>query len=421
MSEGPDEPSSSGNSRSSDRVDPPTPATPIVKLADRLIESGSHYRASDIHIEPFAESLRVRFRIDGSLVDADNLPLSYHGPLVSRLKIMGGMNIVERRRPQDGQFSTTCNGRSLDVRLATLSTIHGEKIVLRLLDQRRTTRGLGELGMTPSAVDIWRGLIRSPFGLVLCCGPTGSGKTTTLYASLTDMEIGDRNVTTIEDPVEYVIAGINQVRTNDQAGLTFASGLRALLRQDPDVILIGELRDQETARLGVQAALTGHFVLSSIHANDAAGALQRLIDMGVEPFLVSSSLIGVIGQRLVRRVCTACSHSYSPNPDELELFHRYRPDATTDFRRGTGCSACSHTGYLDRVGVYEILRVTPEIRRHLLHRADAQTIRATALDEGMTSLRTAAIHLVERGVTTIDEVVRSLGAQSTPTQRVTMA
>jgi type IV pilus assembly protein PilB len=334
---------------------------------------------------------------------------------------MGGMNIVERRRPQDGQFSTTCNGRSLDVRLATLSTIHGEKIVLRLLDQRRTTRGLGELGMAPSAVDIWRGLIRSPFGLVLCCGPTGSGKTTTLYASLTDMEIGDRNVTTIEDPVEYVIAGINQVRTNDQAGLTFASGLRALLRQDPDVILIGELRDQETARLGVQAALTGHFVLSSIHANDAAGALQRLIDMGVEPFLVSSSLIGVIGQRLVRRVCTTCSRTYSPSPVELELFHRHRPDATTDFRRGAGCSACSHTGYLDRVGVYEILQVTPEIRRHLLHRADAQTIRATALHEGMTSLRTAAMHLVERGVTTIDEVVRSLGAQSTPTERVTMS
>jgi type IV pilus assembly protein PilB len=235
------------------------------------------------------------------------------------------------------------------------------------------------------------------------------------------MEIGDRNVTTIEDPVEYVIAGINQVRTNDQAGLTFASGLRALLRQDPDVILIGELRDQETARLGVQAALTGHFVLSSIHANDAAGALQRLIDMGVEPFLVSSSLIGVIGQRLVRRVCTTCSRTYSPSPVELELFHRHRPDATTDFRRGAGCSACSHTGYLDRVGVYEILQVTPEIRRHLLHRADAQTIRATALHEGMTSLRTAAMHLVERGVTTIDEVVRSLGAQSTPTERVTMS
>jgi type IV pilus assembly protein PilB len=417
--EGSEKTSSSESTRTSDHADPHTPPIPIVKLADRLIESGSQYRASDIHIEPFSDSLRVRFRIDGSLVDADNLPLGYHGPLVSRLKIMGGMNIVERRRPQDGQFSTICNGRSLDVRLATLSTIHGEKIVLRLLDQRRTTRGLGELGMAPSAIEIWRGLIRSPFGLVLCCGPTGSGKTTTLYASLTDMEIGDRNVTTIEDPVEYVIAGINQVRTNDQAGLTFAAGLRALLRQDPDVILIGELRDQETARLGVQAALTGHFVLSSIHANDAAGALQRLIDMGVEPFLVSSSLTGVIGQRLVRRVCTACSHAYLPNPDELELFRRYLPGARTEFRRGTGCSACSHTGYLDRVGVYEILRITPQIRRHLMHRADAQTIRATALDEGMISLRIAAMQLVESGVTTIDEVVRSLGAHSTPTDRVT--
>jgi type IV pilus assembly protein PilB len=392
--------------------------TPIVKLVDRLIESGSQFRASDIHVEPFGDALRIRFRIDGSLVDADTLPLSYHGPLVSRLKIMGGMNIVERRRPQDGQFSTICHGRALDVRLATLSTIHGEKIVLRLLDQRRTTRGLGDLGMAPSAIDVWRRLIHSPFGLVLCCGPTGSGKTTTLYASLTDMEITDRNVTTIEDPVEYVIAGINQVRTNDQAGLTFAAGLRALLRQDPDVILIGELRDQETARLGVQAALTGHFVLSSIHANDAAGALQRLIDMGVEPFLVSSSLIGVIGQRLVRRVCTGCSQPYSPNPAELDLVDQFLPGARTHFRRGTGCSTCSHTGYLDRIGIYEVLQVTPEIRHHLMHRADAETIRSTALEEGMTSLRVAAMKLVESGITTIDEVVRSLGAQSPIPDRV---
>lgn len=384
----------------------------IVRLVNRLIEHGSACRASDIHIEPGNDKIRIRFRIDGSLIDVDTLPMDYHGALISRLKIMAGMNIVERRRPQDGQFSASCEGRSLDVRLATLATIHGEKIVLRLLDQRRTTLGLGELGMDPSAVGIWRQLIRSPFGLVLCAGPTGSGKTTTLYASLMEMEIGNRNVTTIEDPVEYVVPGINQVRTNDQAGLTFAVGLRALLRQDPDVILIGELRDRETSRLGVQAALTGHFVLSSIHANDAAGALQRLIDMDVESFLISSSLIGVIGQRLVRRVCTACLRPYRPQPDEVELFNRHRSSALVDFHRGVGCVECSHTGYLERIGIYEVLRVTPEIRRLLTHRADAETIRATACDQGMVSLRDAGMHLVERNITTIDEVVRSLGSQT---------
>lgn len=382
----------------------------IISLVDRLIEHGSACRASDIHLEPRPDSLAVRFRIDGSLVDIDTLPRGSHGPLVSRLKILAGMNIVERRRPQDGQFSTMCNGRALDVRLATLSTIHGEKIVLRLLDQQRTTRGLGELGMTESTITIWRRLIRSPFGLVLCSGPTGSGKTTTLYASLTEMDVVDRNVTTIEDPVEYVIPGINQVRTNDQAGLTFASGLRALLRQDPDIILIGELRDQETAGLGVQAALTGHFVLSSIHANDAAGALQRLIDMGVEPFLVSSSLVGVIGQRLVRRVCSVCSYVYVPHPDEMEFFRRYRTGGTTEFVRGRGCEACNNTGFLERVGVYEVLRVTPEIRRLLMSGADAETMRSTAIDEGMVPLRSAAMHLVALGITTVDEVARSLGS-----------
>lgn len=414
MTDGTDSAARVDSSLSQDRGDPTPHHVPIVRLANRLIELGSNCRASDIHIEPDNDKIRIRFRIDGSLVDIDTLPIDCHGALISRLKIMAGMNIVERRRPQDGQFSATFDGRALDVRLATLATIHGEKIVLRLLDQRRTTRGLGELGMDPSAVTVWRRLIRSPFGLVLCAGPTGSGKTTTLYASLMEMEIGHRNVTTIEDPVEYVIPGINQVRTNDQAGLTFAAGLRALLRQDPDVILIGELRDTETSRLGVQAALTGHFVLSSIHANDAAGALQRLIDMDVESFLISSSLIGVIGQRLVRRVCTACLRPYRPQPDEVELFHRHRPSAKVDFRRGVGCAECSHTGYLERIGIYEVLRVTPAIRRLLMQRADAEAIRATARAQGMSSLRDAGMYLVEQNITTIDEVVRSLGSEVEP-------
>ncbi len=357
----------------------------------------------------------MRFRIDGSLIEFDKLPLVYHGALVSRLKVMAGMNIVERRRPQDGQFSAEYGDRVLDVRLATLGTIHGEKMVLRLLDQRRTALGLGDLGMPASVANTWRRLIRSPNGLVLCSGPTGSGKTTTLYASLTDMDIADRNVTTIEDPVEYVISGINQVRTNDQAGLTFASGLRALLRQDPDVILIGEMRDEETARLGVQAALTGHFVLSSIHAGHAAGAIQRLIDMGVEPFLISSSLCGVIGQRLLRRVCSVCAVEHTPRPDEVAIFETGRSGARrshSTFVRGVGCERCSHTGYLERIGVYEILRVTAKIRHLVMQRADAETIRHTAIEEGMTPIRDAAMHLVEQGITTIDEVIRTLGSQA---------
>ena len=384
----------------------------IVSLVNRILERASASRASDVHLEPRREALHVRFRIDGSLVDVDTLPMVFHGALVSRLKIMAGMNIVERRRPQDGQFTALCAERSLDVRLATLSTIHGEKMVLRLLDQKRTTRGLAELGMPARIGNQWKRLIATPHGLVLCAGPTGSGKTTTLYASLTEMDVTDRNVTTIEDPVEYVVPGINQVRTNDQAGLTFASGLRALLRQDPDVILIGELRDEETARLGIQAALTGHFVLSSIHATDAAGALQRLIDMGVEPFLVSSSLTAVIGQRLVRRVCSSCTRPDALPQEMLESLERRAPDHPVNCRRGVGCDRCSNTGYLERVGVYEVLRITPGVRRLLMLGADAADIRRQAVDEGMVPLGDAAMDLVRSGVTTVDEVVRTLGEMS---------
>lgn len=390
------------------------PGSSVVGLVDRILRAGASCRASDIHLEPRDDALHVRFRIDGSLVEVDSLSLDLHGALVSRLKIMAGMNIVERRRPQDGQFSVECAGRMLDVRLATLGTIHGEKMVLRLLDQQRTTRGLRDLGMPPSVVDTWRRLIRAPNGFVLCSGPTGSGKTTTLHASLADMDIADRNVTTIEDPVEYVIPGINQVRTNDQAGLTFASGLRALLRQDPDVILIGELRDEETARLGVQAALTGHFVLSSIHAGHAAGAVQRLIDMGVEPFLVASSLTGVIGQRLVRRICASCARPDSPHHDAIEVFTMFRPNASATFMRGIGCASCSGTGFLERIGVYEILFMTPTIRRLVMQRADGETIREAAIRDGMCTIHDAAMRLVELGITTIDEVVRTLGAEASP-------
>ncbi|MEY4247429.1 MAG: type secretion system protein [Actinomycetota bacterium] len=335
---------------------------PVVQMVTSLVSQGLRDRASDIHIEPLNDILRIRYRIDGNLVEAQTLPLQLHSSLVSRLKIMAGMNIVERRRPQDGQFSTTVDGREVDVRVATVSTVFGEKLVMRLLDKRRSTIGLSELGMPKDTHEMYSQMVRSPFGMVICAGPTGAGKTTTLYASL--MEINDigKNVTTIEDPVEYVFPGINQVQTNEQAGLTFATGLRALLRQDPDVILVGEIRDADTARIAVQSALTGHFVLSSLHGTDAAAALHRLLDMGIEAFLIASSVMGVIGQRLLRRICDSCKQPYEPNSEEMALFHRHLPNSgKTLFFHGAGCNDCSQTGYRDRIGVYELLKISPAI------------------------------------------------------------
>lgn len=283
-------------------------------LVTNIVGQGLRDRASDIHVEPLNDILRIRYRIDGNLVEAQRLPLAMHLSLVSRLKIMAGMNIVERRRPQDGQFSTVVDGREVDVRVATVSTVFGEKLVMRLLDKRRSMIGLGELGMPRDTHEAFSQMIRSPFGMVICAGPTGAGKTTTLYASLLEINNSGKNVTTIEDPVEYVFPGINQVQTNEQAGLTFATGLRALLRQDPDVILVGEIRDPDTARIAVQSALTGHFVLSSLHGTDASAALHRLLDMGIEAFLIASSVMGIIGQRLLRRICDSCKAPTRPTP-----------------------------------------------------------------------------------------------------------
>jgi type IV pilus assembly protein PilB len=328
---------------------------------------------------------------------------------VSRLKIMAGMNIVERRRPQDGQFSTTVDGREVDVRVATVSTVFGEKLVMRLLDKRRSTIGLSELGMPKDTHEMYSQMVRSPFGMVICAGPTGAGKTTTLYASL--MEINDigKNVTTIEDPVEYVFPGINQVQTNEQAGLTFATGLRALLRQDPDVILVGEIRDADTARIAVQSALTGHFVLSSLHGTDAAAALHRLLDMGIEAFLIASSVMGVIGQRLLRRICDSCKQPYEPNSEEMALFHHHLPNSgKTLFFHGAGCNDCSQTGYRDRIGVYELLKISPAIRQLVVEHATTERVRQCAIDEGMRPMIAEAVNLVEADITTVAEVIRTL-------------
>ena len=279
---------------------------PVIQLVNRIVSQAMRDRASDIHIEPLDDSIRVRFRIDGHLVEAFKLPQGVHAALISRLKIMSSMNIVEKRRPQDGQFSTIIDDKEVDVRVASVATVFGEKIVMRILDKSRSMIGLSELGFPRETYLHYSKMIHSPFGMVICAGPTGAGKTTTLYASLLEVNSSGKNITTVEDPVEYVFPGINQIQTNDQAGLTFATGLKAILRQDPDVILVGEIRDADTARIAVQSALTGHLVLSSLHGTDSVAALHRFLDMGIEAFLIASSVVGVIGQRLLRRVCDTC-------------------------------------------------------------------------------------------------------------------
>jgi type IV pilus assembly protein PilB len=325
---------------------------------------------------------------------------------------MAGMNIVERRRPQDGQLTMTADGRSLDIRVATVGTIWGEKVVMRLLDKSRPLVALSDLGMPDDTAATYSRLIRSPFGMVLCAGPTGSGKTTTLYASLNEIQGPERNVTTVEDPVEYVFGGINQIQINEQAGVTFANGLKAILRQDPDIILVGEIRDAETGRIAVQSALTGHFVLSSLHATDAVSALYRFLDMGIESFLVASSVLAVVGQRLVRRICASCIQPYTPTADELAFLASISPAGVPqkkDFRAGAGCNFCSQTGYSERIGVYELLRVTDEVRTLLVSGSPSHDdMRRLAVEQGMRPMREEAARLVHENVTTVAEVARSV-------------
>ncbi|MBI4884410.1 MAG: Flp pilus assembly complex ATPase component TadA [Actinobacteria bacterium] len=384
---------------------------PVIQLVNRIVSQAMRDRASDIHLEPQDEEVRVRFRIDGHLVEAFFLPMGAHAALTSRLKIMSGMNIVEKRRPQDGQFSTVIDGKEVDVRVASVATVFGEKIVMRILDKSRSMIGLSELGFPRETYLHYSKMIHSPFGMVICAGPTGAGKTTTLYASLLEVNSSGKNITTVEDPVEYVFPGINQIQTNDQAGLTFATGLKAILRQDPDVILVGEIRDADTARIAVQSALTGHLVLSSLHGTDSVAALHRFLDMGIEAFLIASSVVGVIGQRLLRRVCDSCKEPYTPGADELAVFRQNSGGSEkATFYRGAGCNFCAGTGYRDRIGVYELLRITPELRRLIVGWATTEELRRLAVAQGMRTMLREAMTLVEADVTTIPEVVKTLFA-----------
>ncbi|HUF34150.1 MAG TPA: GspE/PulE family protein [Acidimicrobiales bacterium] len=393
------------------RPDSGTDDAPVVQVVNLIITQGLRDRASDIHIEPQGDRVRVRLRIDGALHDVLALPGEIGPALVSRVKIMASMNIVERRRPQDGQIATEIDGRALDIRVSTTATIQGEKVVMRLLDKSKPLFRAAELGMPDDTHEAFSAMVRSPYGMVICAGPTGSGKTTTLYATLAELNATERNIMTIEDPVEYVFPSINQIQINEQAGLSFAGGLKSILRQDPDVILVGEIRDVDTARIAVQSALTGHFVLSSIHATDSVLALHRFLDMGIESFLIASSVRAVVGQRLVRRICTTCKEPYTLSGEEKDFYVELSEGGTKrKFYRGVGCNFCAGTGYRDRVGVYELLRVTPELKRLIVGWASQDELRRMAIQQGMRTLKDEAMALVEHNVTTIHEVVKTIYA-----------
>jgi general secretion pathway protein E len=381
---------------------------PVARVVELLIGQAIRDRASDVHIAPDSGLLRVRYRIDGVLHDALEAPLSVHAPLVSRIKVLAGMNIAERRRPQDGQFIFQENGNEIDVRVATIDTAQGEMAVLRLLDKSISLLQLEELGFLPEAMAAYERLYTLPFGMILVSGPTGAGKTTTLYATINRLDREENNIMTIEDPIEYQFERINQIQVNKQAGITFAAGLRAIMRLDPNMILVGEIRDQETAETAVQAALTGHLVLSSIHANDGVGALYRLIDLGVEPFLVVSALGGVVAQRLVRRVCDHCRTLADVSPEERLAFEAEMGSAPARFYRGQGCNFCADTGYRGRVGVYEVLTVSESVRRLVVEGVGADELKEQAIAEGMVPMRRDGMLKVQQGITTPREVMRNV-------------
>lgn len=387
-----------------------TEDAPVVRIVNILITEGLRGRASDIHIEPQAQRVRVRYRVDGALRDVKNLPATLAPAIASRIKVMSQLDIVERHRSQDGQIALQIDGRDVDIRVSTTETIWGEKIVLRLLDRTRSVLSVSDLGMPNEVSDRFLQIVHVPFGMNVVAGPTGSGKTTTLYASLNELDFHEQNITTIEDPVEYVFPDINQIQIRPAAGRTFADGLRAILRQDPDVILVGEVRDRETAEIATQAALTGHTVFCSVHATDASAALGRFIDMGVESFLLAPAIESIVAQRLVRRICSNCPTEYTPTADERALFEKITGVERDTFWQGAGCPQCSGTGYFDRIGVFELLRVDDAITELIVGGATQNEIREAAVASGMVPLETAAMEKVKNSETTISEVVRTVYA-----------
>lgn len=380
---------------------------PVIRFVNLVMGQAIRDRASDIHIEPAETKVRVRYRIDGVLHEMPAAPKQIQPGLISRLKIMANIDIAERRIPQDGRMAVSASGRKIDVRVATLPTVWGEKIVMRILDQSSTALSIGSLGLSPENLERFRSAYTKPYGMVLITGPTGSGKSTTLYSTISDVSTPEVNIITVEDPVEYRLAGINQVQVNTLTGLTFASALRSILRSDPDMVLIGEIRDQETASIAIESALTGHMVFSTLHTNDASTAVTRLVEMGVEPFLVGTALDVVVAQRLVRRLCTRCRETAEVTADEAAALGL--PDAAAARGRvykPVGCTHCAETGYRGRAAVHEVLLVTETIQRLVISEASSTEIAAVAREEGMTTLREDGMQKVLQGITTVEEVLR---------------
>ncbi len=391
-----------------------TPGSPIDdapagRLFDLVMMQAIRDRASDIHLEPDEKNLRVRFRIDGFLYEFLTLPKQIHLPLTSRIKVLAEMDIAETRLPQDGNLNVKLEKRSFEIRVSTFPTIYGENVVLRLLDQTSSLMKLEDLGFSDEMLPLYKQLIQKPNGILLVTGPTGSGKTTTLYASLNLINSMEKNIITIEDPVEYRLSLIRQTQVNPKAGITFATGLRSILRQDPDVIMVGEIRDRETSETALQSAMTGHLVLSTLHTNDAPEAITRLMDIGVEPYLISSSVIGVLAQRLIRKICPECKTSYSADPKVLGGLSEAIPTSKEPLTlyRGKGCKSCKQSGYWGRLGIYELLNINEELKQLISERASIQLIRKIARETaGMITLREDGLRKVQKGITTVDEVLR---------------
>jgi len=381
-------------------------SSPVVQLVTSMVEQAARQRASDIHIEAKEDSVRVRFRIDGSLYEKFTYSIHLLPAIMARLKIIGGMDIAEKRKPQDGRFTIMVDKREYDIRVSVLPTVYGEKCVMRLAQKKALTRNKSELGFSPSELQAFDDILKNPNGILLVTGPTGSGKSTTLYTALSELNKEDVNIVTVEDPVEANIDGINQVQVNVKADLTFASALRSILRQDPDIIMIGEIRDGETAQIAVQASITGHLVVSTLHTNSAAGSINRLINMGVEGYLLADSLVGIIAQRLVRRLCPYCKKPHLITDTERRIMG-IRADVNPEIYEPVGCERCDNTGYSGRIGIYEIMKITPPLKELISKNASVSELKQMGMREGMHTLRQSATMLVIKGITSVHEMIKT--------------
>jgi len=379
--------------------------SPIVRLVNQIIANGVAQNASDIHFDPQENELRIRYRVDGVLRTERAIPKHMQNVIIARVKILGNLNITENRIPQDGRIKTIINFRAIDIRLSSLPTVYGEKLVMRILDMGNALNSIDKLNFSEPNLSLFQKMITTPNGIVLVTGPTGSGKSSTLYAALSTLNTEGVNIITVEDPVEYQMEGVNQIQVRDEVGLTFASGLRSILRQDPDIVMIGEIRDLETAQIAVRASLTGHLVLSTLHTNSAVESIARLNDMGVEPFLLSSSLVGIVAQRLVRKICRDCGHAYTPDDATLTIFRQYGIEVT-ELRKGAGCPSCNGTGFKGRIAIHEVLPINREIKNIMMTSMNSNDIKQQMKTDGIKTMMEDGLLKVEKGITTLEEILR---------------